>query len=440
MVQPTLSVVVSNYNHARYLPTALRCILEQSVQPLEVLVIDDGSTDNSIAVIEEVARREPLVKLLPNKRNRGVTYTFNRGVTLARGEYVYGAAADDQVLPGFFAETLAMAAAHPDAGLLFGDVLKADDAGNQLAYFGISGRSERTYFTPKSFLDDYLAVEPPGHSLCGATIYRRDRLLEMGGYREGLGSWVDTFVTRAIGLKYGACYIPKPFMQWRYAPNSLANGTTTWDALKIVRKAARQMRSPKFRGCFPESYIQSWQESFRTYLLRQHLSRLSQRREAMLQAADDTADVERRLHAEDKRLYRLLDPALKNARFLRRICESVELPSRRLPALAASDMEPDGGYGVRVSLDRLGVLIPSDQESVSLLRLYEDGQLLPRPHHSHADIRTLGSGRYSHWGNFLHFAASDNSDPRSNGRKYEVEVPRTLFSCVKSFLRQRRPA
>ena len=82
MALPTLSVVVTNYNHARYLPTALRCILGQSVQPLEVLVIDDGSTDNSIVVIEEIARREPLVNLLPNERNRGVAYTFNRGLAL----------------------------------------------------------------------------------------------------------------------------------------------------------------------------------------------------------------------------------------------------------------------------------------------------------------------------------------------------------------------
>jgi glycosyltransferase involved in cell wall biosynthesis len=440
MALPTLSVVVSNYNHARFLPTALRCILEQSVQPLEVLVIDDGSTDNSIQIVEEIARREPLVKLLPNGRNRGVTYTFNRGLSLAQGDYIYGAAADDQVLSGFFAETLMMAAEHPNAGILFGDVVKADDNGNELAYFGLSRRTEKTYFTPKSFLDDYLAVEPPGHSLCGATIYRRDRLIELGGYRDGLGSWVDTFVTRAIGLKYGACYIPKPFMQWRYAPNSLANGTTTWQALRIVKRAARQMRSRQFRDCFPESYVRHWEESFRTYLLRQHLTQLTHRRETMLQAARDKASLERELRDEEKRLYRLLDPALKNAWFPRRFCESVPFPSRLLPPLSASDMESDCGHGFRISLDRLGVYVPSDQESISLLRLYEDGELLPRPHHAHEAIRTMGAGRYSHWGNYLHFASIDNSDPRINGRKYVVEVPRTLFSCVREVLRPRRAA
>jgi glycosyltransferase involved in cell wall biosynthesis len=480
MALPTLSVVVANYNHARYLPTALRCVLQQDVQPLEIIVIDDGSTDDSRLVLEEIARGEPIIKLFPNSRNRGVTYSFNRGVSLARSEYVCAVAADDQILPCFFAETLSMAADYPQAGIIFGDVIKVDDDGNSLAYFGLTGRKEKTYFTPQSFLEDYLAVEAPGHSLCGATVYRRDRLLEMGGYADGLGSWVDTFVTRAIGLKYGACYIPLPFVKWRYAPNSLAHATTTWEALRIVRRAARQMRSARFRDCFPESYVRQWEESFRTYLLRQHLCQLPERRETMLQAARDRASripvtlermnampilgsllrrtpriservgiawakrmvrrAECRLQTEERYLYRQLDPALGKAIFPRRICEAVTLPSRRLPPLSVSDMESDGGYGFRASLDRLGVYVPSDQESVSLLRLYEDGELLARPHHTHADIRTLGAGRYSHWGNYLHFASSDNSDPRSNGREYVVEVPRSLLSCVRSLFRRDRAA
>ena len=90
MALPSLPVVVANFNLARCLPVALRCILEQSVWPLEVLVIDDGSTDDSIQVVGRIARRDRLVKLLPNGRNRGVTSTFNRGRSLARGEYVYG--------------------------------------------------------------------------------------------------------------------------------------------------------------------------------------------------------------------------------------------------------------------------------------------------------------------------------------------------------------
>jgi glycosyltransferase involved in cell wall biosynthesis len=475
MALPTLSVVVANYNHAKYLPEALHCILEQSVRPLEVLVIDDGSTDDSIHVVQKIARRERLVRLLPNGRNRGVTYTFNRGLSLARGDYVYGAAADDKVLPGFFAEALTMAAEHPQAGIVFGDVVKVDDSGNALAYFGLSGPKQERSFTPRSYLDDYLMVAPPGHSLCGATIYRRDRLVEMGGYRDGLGSWVDTFVTRAIGLKYGACYVPKPFMQWRYSPNSLANATTTWEALRIVRRAARAMRSGRFRDCFPESYVRNWEENQRTHVLQQHVTQLPRRREALYrQAADSAARVathlrrleqrpilglplrgfpglergllaalashferraESRLRQEENYVYWRLDPALREAGLAKRICASLSLPARTFPPITAEMIVPDGGQGYRVDLAGAGIFAPSDQESVSRLRLFEDGRLLARPHHPHDAIRTSGAGRYSHWGNFLHFSTSDNSDPRRNGRDYVIVAPRTLLSCIRSIAR-----
>jgi glycosyltransferase involved in cell wall biosynthesis len=467
-----------NHNHALYISEALRCILDQSVRPLEVLVIDDGSTDDSIQVVSEIARREPLVQLLRNCRNRGVIATFNRGLALARGDYVYGAAADDRVLTGFFCDALAMASEYPEAGIVFGDIIKADNDGNVLAYLGLSGRKENTYFSPRSYLADCLAVEPPGHSLCGATIYRRDRLLEMGGYRESLGSWADTFVSRAIGLKYGAGYVPKPFMEWRYAPDSLAHGTTTWQALRIARRAARHMRSARFRDCFPEHYVRSWEEGIRLYLLRQHLVELPRRRDAAFGVAAEEVTrairflarikqrplvglplrclpsmerhigaalaqwlvngVERRIRNEESHLYWRVDPSIRRAGVARRICERIPLPAERFPPLLPAKIVPDGGHGYRVSLDDLGIFAPSDEESVSRLRLFEDDRALSLPHYPHESIRNIGQGRFSHWGNFLYFSASDNSDPRRNGRHYTIEAPRTFLSCVRSFVRNWR--
>jgi glycosyltransferase involved in cell wall biosynthesis len=475
MALPSLSVVLTNYNHAKYLPDALRCLVNQSVRPLEVLVVDDGSIDRSVEVIEEAARRAPVIKLVRNSRNRGVVHAFNRGLALVTGDYVYGAAADDQVVPGFFAEALRMAAAHPEAGLIFGDVIKVDDNGNQLARFSLTGHEARTFFTPHAFLHDYLMSEPPGHSLCGATIYRRDCLVEFGGYQAGLGSWVDTFVARAVGLKYGACYIPQVFMRWRYAPNSLAHRSTTWDALKIVRRAARKMRSPPFRAYFPEWYVRQWAEASQANLLRQHVFSLPQRREQFHRQAEDrlvraTAalgrirrfpvvnipfalfphfehrcqaflqrrlrnSAERRIRSEEKLLYRRLDPVLRHGSAVRRLCESLALPAHQSAPLSPADFVPDGGHAFRVDLSRLGIFVPSDRESVSQLRVYEDGSPLIHAHYPHQDIREIGEGRYTHWGNYLHLSTSDNSDPRQNGRRYTLLVPRTLLSLLRS-LRQ----
>jgi hypothetical protein len=62
----------------------------------------------------------------------------------------------------------------------------------------------------------------------------------------------------------------------------------------------------------------------------------------------------------------------------------------------------------------------SDKEAASPLRLYEDGVALGPAHCTHAEIRGEGRGRYSHWGAALYFSTSDNSDPRTNGRRYAV--------------------
>lgn len=60
----------------------------------------------------------------------------------------------------------------------------------------------------------------------------------------------------------------------------------------------------------------------------------------------------------------------------------------------------------------------SDQESISAVQVFEDGRPLGPGHAGHADIRALGAGRFSHWKGQLYFSASDNSDPRVNGRRY----------------------
>jgi hypothetical protein len=62
----------------------------------------------------------------------------------------------------------------------------------------------------------------------------------------------------------------------------------------------------------------------------------------------------------------------------------------------------------------------SDKESISRLVLYEDGKALGPRHAAHADIRGIGLGRFSHWGDALYFSTSDNTDPRSSGRRYTV--------------------
>src|SRR5213593_319770 len=99
---PILSVVLPNYNHARLIARALEALLAQDPAPDEVILVDDASTDDSLDVVAPFAARHPALRIIVNPSNTGAIATLARGLAAARGRYVYFAAADDWVFPGFF--------------------------------------------------------------------------------------------------------------------------------------------------------------------------------------------------------------------------------------------------------------------------------------------------------------------------------------------------
>jgi hypothetical protein len=78
---------------------------------------------------------------------------------------------------------------------------------------------------------------------------------------------------------------------------------------------------------------------------------------------------------------------------------------------------PDSGFCFRAPGPRRAI---SDQEGVSMLIVLEDETPLSAPHTPHNEIRRLGRGRYSHWGRYIYFSSTDNTDPRKNGRSYKL--------------------
>ena len=101
MSLPSVSVILPNFNHAHYLPQALKATLDQSVKPKEIIVIDDGSTDNSVDVISGFAKDNPSIKLTVNEKNLGVIPSSFIGFQQATGDYMLWSGADDYLLPDF---------------------------------------------------------------------------------------------------------------------------------------------------------------------------------------------------------------------------------------------------------------------------------------------------------------------------------------------------
>lgn len=101
-----LSVIVPVYNVSQYLREALDSILNQAMEDIEVICVDDRSTDDSLAILEEYKRKDGRIRVYANDRNRGVSYTRNFGMSKAAGEYVHFFDPDDVVDECIYTEML----------------------------------------------------------------------------------------------------------------------------------------------------------------------------------------------------------------------------------------------------------------------------------------------------------------------------------------------
>lgn len=117
---PRVSVIIPSHQYGRFLGATLGSVLSQDGVDLDVLVIDDGSTDDSVAVARRVASDDPRVEVRVHKHNIGHIQTFNEGIAWASGEYVVLLGSDDVLPEGALARSTALLEAHPEVGLAYG--------------------------------------------------------------------------------------------------------------------------------------------------------------------------------------------------------------------------------------------------------------------------------------------------------------------------------
>ncbi len=150
---PAMSIVVPNYNHGHLIGEALGAIAGQTAAPFEVIVVDDGSTDDSVARIGALAANMPL-QLHCHPSNRGVVAAMNTGLSLVKGDFVLFSAADDRLAKTTVELAAAAAAEFPATGIIFSDhaLMSADGSDTRVIPLGLSV-VRRHFFRP-----DFIAL------------------------------------------------------------------------------------------------------------------------------------------------------------------------------------------------------------------------------------------------------------------------------------------
>lgn len=124
---PLFSVLIANYNNGCFLRDAVNSIFSQTYENWEIVIVDDGSTDNSIALYEELSAH-PRIRILRNDRNRGAGYTKGRCVTEARGEICGFVDPDDQLADKDALTTMVQAHRdHPEASMVYSGFYDTDE-------------------------------------------------------------------------------------------------------------------------------------------------------------------------------------------------------------------------------------------------------------------------------------------------------------------------
>jgi glycosyltransferase involved in cell wall biosynthesis len=260
--ETVLSVIMPNYNHAEYLSTALTAILAQKVLPDEIIIIDDGSTDDSRALIESWMSREARVRGIFNDSNRGAIARINQGLQAARGRYVCLMAADDMAYPNFFSEAIAALDKAPDAALFCAEAhIQSMDLPQR--------RPEvrpviRPSHNPKSFSPaearDILRYNDNFVTPIAA-VFRRSMILAEGGFDPDLGSMADSFLSKRLALKYGFCFSPEIVARWQVRGIGLSR-TNTRDPISVrvlLEKAQKRFGAdPVFPPDYSETFNRRW--------------------------------------------------------------------------------------------------------------------------------------------------------------------------------------
>lgn len=168
---PRVTVLIGAFNSAATLERAIDAILAQTVRELELIVIDDGSTDATPAVIERACGRDPRVRALPMGRNVGIARSLNAGLEAARAPFVAVQDADDFSAPERLERQLAVLEAQPDVAVVGSRMHEVDEAGRALA--------PRTSFAAGDVRRALLRFNPIPNT---SAAMRRAAVLEAGGY------------------------------------------------------------------------------------------------------------------------------------------------------------------------------------------------------------------------------------------------------------------
>ena len=215
MASPTISVIIPLYNKEREIEGTIRSVLAQRLQPLEIVVVDDGSTDRSAALVEAIP--SPLIRLV-RQPNAGECAARNRAIAESRGELLALLDADDEWEEGFLEEVAALYREFPGCGIY-------STAFRVVSHDGIFPAPTPTR---RGIVENFFRDSAHRYvSIPSASAIPRQVIDRVGGFPDGMKMGGDLYMWIKIARRYPVCFSPQPLCRYSKVASNRSASTYT---------------------------------------------------------------------------------------------------------------------------------------------------------------------------------------------------------------------
>jgi glycosyltransferase involved in cell wall biosynthesis len=235
----TATVLMSVYNDEVFVKEAIDSILPQLTSDIELLIIDDSSTDRSSKILQDFESQYLQIRLIKNEQNRGLGYCLAIGTEKAKGKYIIRMDADDICLPDRLSKQISFLEQNPDIDIVGGSAIEIDEKGNK-------GLIRQMPLSHQEIIK-VIWANPFIHS---TVAFRREKILNVGNYdaqirrRQDYDLW---FRCAKQGLQFAN--LPEPLIYYRFTANSHKKQRLNQaiDQAKIGWNGCRMLNLPKWQ-------------------------------------------------------------------------------------------------------------------------------------------------------------------------------------------------
>ncbi|KQL48718.1 hypothetical protein AN963_02650 [Brevibacillus choshinensis] len=214
---PLVSIITPSYNQGKYIRETIESVLSQDYPNIEFIVVDGGSTDDTLSILKEYSHIEERFRFISEK-DRGQSHAINKGLAMTKGEIIGWLNSDDTYLPGAIRKAVEALQRQPDLAIVYGKAYTIDENSQKISDY---------YVAPANFnqlFDGCMICQP-------AVFIRRNVFLEVEGVDESLHFCMDYDLWIRIAKKYPIGFVPYAFANAR--THNTCKTSTLWNTVGI---------------------------------------------------------------------------------------------------------------------------------------------------------------------------------------------------------------